>query len=126
VEKTAAKKAPGKRIEIWWRDEAHTGQKSKITRRWAKHGTRPSAPRDQRTASASIFGAICPAEGKGAGPVLPCCNSEAMALHLEEISRTVAPDAHALLVPDQAGWAHVSANITLLPLPPKSPELNTT
>jgi len=52
-----------------------------------------------------------------------------MALHLAEISRTVAPGAHAVLILDQAGW-HVSAklnvpaNITLMPLPPKSPELN--
>ena len=54
---------------------------------------------------------------------------EAMALHLEEISLAVAPGAHAILLLDQAGW-HVSKrlsipdNITLLPLPPKSPELN--
>lgn len=52
-----------------------------------------------------------------------------MALHLEEISQAVAPDAHAVLLLDQAGW-HLSAdlaipgNITLLPLPPKCPELN--
>jgi hypothetical protein len=38
------------------------GQKNKITRRWARRGTRPSAPRDQRTQSAHIFGAICPAK----------------------------------------------------------------
>ncbi len=59
----------------------------------------------------------------------PSCNSEAMALHLEEISLAVAPGAHAILLLDQAGW-HVSRrlsipdNITFLPLPPKSPELN--
>jgi hypothetical protein len=35
-------------IEIWFADEARIGQKNKITRRWAKRGTRPSAPRDQR------------------------------------------------------------------------------
>ena len=52
-----------------------------------------------------------------------------MALHLEEISFVVAPGAHALALLDQAGW-HVSSklpvpdNITLVPLPPKSPELN--
>jgi hypothetical protein len=40
-------------IEIWFADEARIGQKNKITRRWAKRGTRPSAPRDQRTASAA-------------------------------------------------------------------------
>ena len=129
MEEIAAQEARGKPIEIWWQDEARIGQKNKITRRWAKRGTRPSAPHDQRTASAYIFGAICPAEGKGAGLVLPSCNSEAMALHLEEISAAVAPGAHAILVLDQAGW-HVSkklpvpGNITLLPLPPKSPELN--
>jgi hypothetical protein len=29
-------------IEIWFADEARIGQKNKITRRWAKRGTRPS------------------------------------------------------------------------------------
>ena len=113
MEETAAKEAPGKPIEIWFQDEARIGQKNKVTRRWAKRGTRPSAPHDQRTSSAYIFGAICPAEGKGAGLVLPSCNSEAMALHLEEISLAVAPDAHALVLLDQAGW-HVSKK---LPIP---------
>ena len=67
--------------------------------------------------------------GKGAGLVLPFCNTAAMALHLEEISLAVTPGAHAVLLLDQAGW-HLSAeltvpsNITLLPLPPKCPELN--
>src|SRR5690348_8765465 len=54
-------------------------------RRWARRGTRPSAPSDQRTASAYIFGAICPNEGKGAALVMPRCNTEAMNLHLAEI-----------------------------------------
>ena len=107
MEETAAKEAPGKPIEIWFQDEARIGQKNKVTRRWAKRGTRPSAPHDQRTSSAYIFGAICPAEGKGAGLVLPSCNSEAMALHLEEISLAVAPGAHAILLLDQAGWNSV-------------------
>src|SRR6201987_5283287 len=94
-------------IEIWFADEARIGQKNKITRRWAKRGTRPSAPRDQRTASAYIFGAICPREGKGAALVLPRCNTAAMNLHLAEIAQAVAPGAHAVLMLDQAGW-HLS------------------
>src|SRR5205809_6058360 len=65
-------------IETWFADEARIGQKNKITRRWAKRGTRPSAPRDQRTASTYIFGAVCPKQGKGAALILPACNSEAM------------------------------------------------
>lgn len=61
--------------------------------------------------------------------VLPRCNTAAMRLHLAEISRTVAPNTHAVLLLDQAGWhlsekIEVPGNITLMPLPPKSPELN--
>jgi transposase len=119
----------GKPVEVWFADEARIGQKNKITRRWAKRGTRPTAPHDQRTASAYIFGAICPRDGKGAALVLPSCNTAAMALHLEEIAAAVAPGAHAILVLDQAGWhtskkLPVPPNITLVPLPAKSPELN--
>lgn len=125
----AAGQAAGKRIEVWFADEARVGQKNKITRRWALRGTRPSAPHDQRTQSTYIFGAICPAEGKAAGLVLPFCNTAAMNLHLAEIAKAVAADAHAVLLMDQAGW-HTSdkldlpANISIVLLPPKSPELN--
>ena len=48
---------------------------------------------------------------------------------MPEISAKVAPGRHAVLLMDQAGW-HLSAklrvppNITVLPLPPKCPELN--
>src|SRR3954467_13436847 len=94
----------GKPLEIWFTDEARIGQKSKSTRRWAKRGTRPAAPKDQRTASAYIFGAICPAHGKGAGLVLPRCTPGGMSLHLAEIAQAVAPGAHALVLVDQAGW----------------------
>ena len=52
-----------------------------------------------------------------------------MGLHLAEIGRHVAPGAHALVVLDGAGWhgagdLAVPDNITLLPLPSRSPELN--
>ncbi len=124
-----AARARGKKIEIWFQDEARIGQKNKITRRWARRGTRPRAPHDQRTKWAYIFGAICPAKGKGAGLVMPYCDTQAMQAHLAEISAMVEPGAHAALILDQAGW-HMSTklavpdNITLLPLPPRSPELN--
>src|SRR3954453_15893833 len=119
---------PG-RIELWFADEARVGQKNKITRRWARRGSRPSAPYHPRPASTYIFGAICPAEGKGAALVMPACNTEAMNLHLAEIARAVAPAAHAVLLLDQAGWhlSHrlvVPPNITLVALPSKCPELN--
>ena len=105
------------------------GQKNKLTYRWARTGSRPRADHDQRTQSTYLFGAVCPQRGTGAALVLPACNTEAMQLHLDEIATKIAPDAHAVLILDQAGWHHARAlkvprNISLLPLPPRSPELN--
>jgi hypothetical protein len=54
------------------------------------------------------------------------CNTEAMQLHLDEITTKVSPGAHAILILDQAGWhgAKDLSNISLLTMPPRSPELN--
>ncbi len=99
------------------------GQKNKLSRRWARRGTRPRAPHDQRTTWAHLLGAICPERGTGAAWVLPFCNTAAMRVHLGEIAEAVAPRAHAILVLDRAGWhttkkLEVPENITLMPLPP--------
>lgn len=52
-----------------------------------------------------------------------------MNLHLAEISRAVADDAHAVVLMDQAGWhltpkLKIPDNISIIPIPSKSPELN--
>jgi len=97
------------------------------SRIWARRGTRP--PRDQRYKGAYLFGAVCPERGTGAALVLPYANAHAMTLHLEEIGRCVTPGAHAIVLLDGAGY-HIAkdlvvpANISLLPIPPYSPELN--
>jgi len=121
--------APGTSVEVWFQDEMRVGQKNKLTYRWARKGSRPRAIHDQRTQSTYVFGAVCPERGTGAAVVLPACNSEAMQLHLDEIATKVAPGAHAILILDQAGWhgakeLRIPANISLLPLPPRAPELN--
>jgi hypothetical protein len=98
-------------------------------RQWAKRGTRPRQPADQRYESAYLFGAICPARGTGAALALPYADTHAMQLHLDEIARTVRPGAHAVLLLDRAGWhttpvLAVPKNISLILLPSRSPELN--
>jgi hypothetical protein len=98
-------------------------------RQWAKRGTRPRQPADQRYESAYLFGAICPARGTGAALALPYADTEAMQLHLDEIARFVARGAHAVLLLDRAGWHTTTAlavprNITLILLPSRAPELN--
>ena len=105
------------------------GQKGTVTYVWARCGTRPRAVQDTRYKWTYLFGALCPERAVGAGLVMPRANIGAMNLHLAEISKVVAPGAHAILVLDGAGW-HVSKkvivphNISLLKLPPYSPELN--
>jgi len=121
--------ARGKPLEVWFQDGARIAQQGALTRIWARRGTRPRAPRDQRYIWAYIFGAACATRKVAAALVLPQADAEAISMHLAEISKVVAPGAHAALVLDGAGY-HVAAaldipaNITLIPLPPYSPDFN--
>jgi transposase len=89
---------------------------------------RPRGGREQRFASAHLFGAVCPERATGVALVLPEANTAAMNLLRAERARAGPDDTHAVVVLDRAGW-HISgdlavpANLTLLHLPSKSPEL---
>src|SRR5207237_10505397 len=79
---------------------------------------------------AYLCGAGGPARDAGAALVLPVADGATMNLRLAEISRNVTAGSHAVLLLDGAGWhrtggkLNVPANISLLKLPPYSPELN--
>jgi len=124
-----AREHPGKRIELWFMDEARVGQKGGLTHVWYQKGVRPRGVRQQGFASAHLFGAVCPERGAGVALVLPEVSIAAMEVFLAELARAVSAGTHVALVLDGAGW-HVSkqlvmpANLTLIPLPPYSPELN--
>lgn len=116
-------------MEVWFQDETRVGQQGSSTRIWAIKGTRPRVVRQQQFLSTYIYGAVCPQRQVGAALIMPYANSECMNQHLIEISAQIADDNHAVIVVDQARW-HTSNkliipdNISLLPLPPYSPELN--
>jgi transposase len=60
---------------------------------------------------------------------MPYADTEAMQFHLDEIARTVARGAHAVLLLDRAGWHTTGSlvipnNMTLVFLPSRAPELN--
>jgi hypothetical protein len=66
--------------------------------------------------------------GKGAALVLPSCNTDAMNLHLVEITYST-PGTLAVMFMDQARWLMTNAlivpeNISIIPVPAKCPELN--
>jgi len=61
--------------------------------------------------------------------MLPWANTQAMQLHLNEISKNVARKSHAVVLMDRAGWhttgkLKVPRNLTIILLPSRSPELN--
>ncbi len=118
-------------VDIWFQDEARVGQRGTITRLWAIKGTRPRVIRQQQFEYAYVFGAVCPQRDEAVGLILPAVNIEGMKLHLEQIAAVVPPGRHAVVVLDRAGW-HTSKkvgtyeNLSLLPLPTASPELNPT
>jgi hypothetical protein len=124
-----AREHTGERIELWFMDEARVGQKGRLTHVWYQKGVRPRGLRQQGFASTHLFGAVCPERGEGVALVLPELSTAAMNVFLAELSRAIPAGSHAGLVLDRAGW-HVSeglsvpANLTLIPLPPYSPELN--
>ena len=116
-------------LRYGFRTRRASARRTALTRVWGQTGSRPAAPKDLGFASAYVFGAVCPSEGKAAALIMPICNTAAMNHHLSEISSQVAADAHAVVILDRAGWHRsqglvVPGNITLLELPPYSPELN--
>lgn len=70
-----------------------------------------------------------PATGDDFTLVLPEVSTRATRLFFDAFAGTLAQDVHAVVVLDGAGWhqlrqADIPDNITLVPLPPYSPELN--
>ena len=117
------------KIEVWWQDESRIGQQGSLSRVWATKGTRPRVIRQRQFLSTYIFGAVCPDRDVGCALILPECNSGMMQIHLNQISENVRYEYHAIILMDRASWHTTEAlvipnNISLMPLPPYSPELN--
>jgi transposase len=100
-----------------------------LTHVWAPRGSRPRAVKQTEYDWIYLYGAVNPRNGNSVALLAPTVNTFVMNQHLRMISEHVGPNTHVVLVLDQAGWhmsrgLQVLENITLLPLPPYSPELN--
>ena len=116
-------------VEIWFQDETRVGQRGTTTWVGARGKRRPRIVRDRRYGCVWLFGATCAARGVGIAHVAERANTASMNARLAAIGAAVAPGAHAVVVLDGAGWHRsgdlvVSRNLTLVQLPPYSPELN--
>ena len=112
---------------MFW-DEAGFGRINQPRYCWCRKGKRPSVPCHHIREYRYVHGAVEPATGDSFFLILPYCNTVCTNVYLRELSAAY-PDDHILLVGDRAGWHNskgleVPANITIIPLPPYTPEMN--
>lgn len=114
---------------MFFQDEARIGQKGRVCHIWWKRGERPPGLLDQRYVNVYIYAAVEPGTDNAFALILPDANGAGMQAFLDAFAKTIADDEHVALVLDGAGWHSGKTlrgpdNITLVPLPPYSPELN--
>lgn len=128
IAKIAAER-PDKRLRVYFQDESRFGQQGTTTQVWAKKGSRPSAVRQTEYKYLWVLGAVCPETGHAEGLLSPQLNTPIVNVFLEQFSETIPEGEHAVMVWDGAGFhraksLQVPENITVVELPPYSPELN--
>jgi transposase len=119
----------GGTVRVWFMDEARFGQQGTVTDVWAKRGSRPRAVRQTRYEWCYLYAAVEPATGESAALVAPNVNTGTMNAFLRILDAERRAGEHFVLVMDRAGWHKAKGlalpdGITVLLLPPYSPELN--
>ena len=100
-----------------------------MTTVWARKGSRPTAVRQTEYDYLWVIGAVCPETGQAEGLLSPRLNTDVINVFLEQFAATLMEDEHAVMIWDGAGFhtskrLQIPHNITLIQLPPYSPELN--
>src|SRR5436305_7785679 len=88
---------PEKEVRTYFQDEARFGQKGTITRVWARRGSRPRAVKQTGFTSLYVLAAVCAATGSVSALIMPALNTEVVNLFLEQFSRELPAEVHAVL-----------------------------
>ena len=109
-------------------DEARFGRMNRIRPCWAPVSIRPEVAAQLIREYIYLYGAVSPKDGNCVYLIMPTSNTACFQVFLKLLARKFARQ-HILLVLDGApnhpcGDLIIPANITLLYLPPYSPELN--
>ena len=119
---------PNSRVRLMFQDEAGFGRINKPKRCWCSKKIRPSVPCHHIREYRYAYGAVEPMTGDNFFLVMPYCSTSCMNTFLAELAKQY-PQDQILLVCDGAAWhksktLKVPANITLLGIPPYTPEMN--
>lgn len=87
------------------------------------------APEQTAYGNFHVLTAACPATGRAEGLIRPVLNAGAAEVFLDQLAATIPRGTHGVLVWNGAGYhvakaPRVPAYLTLIGLPPYSPELN--
>jgi transposase len=124
-----AEQHPDREVRVYFEDEARFGTQGTITRVWAPKGSRPRAVRQNGREWLYVLMAVCASTGAASALIMPELNAGVLNLFLEQFSRELPAGVHAVLIWDGAGYHTggdlvVPSNVSLIQLPPYSPELN--
>src|SRR3954466_14358210 len=124
-----AEQHPDREVRVYFEDEARFGTQGTITRVWAPKGSRPRAVRQNGREWLYVLMAVCVGTGAASALIMPELNIEVLNLFLEQFARELPAGVHAVLIWDGAGYHTgkglvVPSNVSLIQLPPYSPELN--
>ena len=111
-----------------FQDEAGFGRINRPKYCWCSKGVRPDVPCHHIREYRYAYGAVEPMTGEHFFLIMPWCNTQCMNIFLEKLSGQY-PEDEILLVCDGAAWHKsktlvVPPNITLLNIPPYTPEMN--
>jgi hypothetical protein len=115
-------------LRIMFADEARFGRMNRIRPCWAPVGTRPEVAAQLIREYIYLYGAVAPKDGTCVYLIMPTSNTACFQVFLDVLARKFSRQ-DVLLVLDGApnhrcGDLVVPDNVTLLYLPPYSPELN--
>jgi hypothetical protein len=117
-----------KPLKLFFQDESRFGRISQAIRCWSPVAQRPVVPSQIVREYIYAYGAVCPTDGSFVSLILPDMRTECLNIFLKEVSERY-PDNHIAMVMDgaashRAGDLEIPEHMTLLHLPPYSPELN--
>jgi len=115
---------------LFFEDEASFGRINHVRKCWVHQADRAIVKKQAIREYLYAFTAVCPQTGETCSIISPYCNTDAMNALLLETSNAF-PLYRILMIMDSAGWhttkkLEIPENISILPLPPYSPELNPT
>lgn len=120
---------PEQEVRVYFEDEARMGQQGTLCRVWARTGSRPRGVRQNQYGYLYVLTAVCATSGHASGLISPVLNVGVINVFLDQFARELPAGVHAVLIWDGAGYhtspmLAVPSNISLIQLPPYSPELN--